>query len=270
MAISGKLDGWGLSTFGQVRLELSKLKEELDQLRANRSRVGPSHAEIKIADRLVELYHREEIMWQQRSRILWLTAGDKNTRFFHLRASQRRRRNLISKLKRADGSVIDIPQEMGNITTAFYKDLYRSEGIMNMEEVLATVPSKVTEDMNNQLITPFDEEVKEALFQMLPTKSPGSDGFPAHFFQRHWELCGQEVTSVVLRVLRGEDDPSRVNKTFTVLIPKVANPEELGQFRPISLCNVIYKVASKMVANRLKVILPEIISMSNLHLCQAA
>ena len=104
------------------------------------------------------------------------------------------------------------------------------------------------------------EEVKTALFQMFPTKAPGPDGMPAHFFQRYWELCGEEVTTVVLRVLRGEDDPSIINKTCIVLISKVENPEELGQFRPISLCNVIYKIASKVMANRLKIVLPEIIS----------
>jgi hypothetical protein len=64
---------------------------------------------------------------------------------------------------------------------------------------------------------------------------------------------------VVLRVLRGEDDPAAINSTIVVLIPKVAIPDELGQFRMISLCNVIYKIASKVTANRLKVILPEII-----------
>ena len=58
-------------------------------------------------------------------------------------------------------------------------------------------------------------------------------------------MCGHEVTSVVLRVLRGEDDPASINNTFIVLIPKIANAEELGQFRPISLCNVLYKIASK-------------------------
>jgi hypothetical protein len=61
-------------------------------------------------------------------------------------------------------------------------------------------------------------------------------------------------------VLKGEDDVREINLTFIVLIPKVANPEELGQFRLISLCNVIYKIASKVMANRLKFCLPEIIS----------
>ena len=95
---------------------------------------------------------------------------------------------------------------------------------------------------------------------MFPTKAPGPDGYPAHFFQRHWDLCGGEVTSVVMRVLRGEDDPVGINSTFIMLIPKVASLEELGQFRPISLCNVTYEIASKVLANRLKKHLPEIIS----------
>jgi hypothetical protein len=68
------------------------------------------------------------------------------------------------------------------------------------------------------------------------------------------------VTTIVLRVLRGEDDAKTIDDTFIVLTPKVVSPEELGQFCPISLCNVIYKIASKVVANKLKVILPEIIS----------
>jgi hypothetical protein len=115
--------------------------------------------------------------------------------------------------------------------------------------------------MNNELLKPFEEgEVKTTLFQMFPSKAPGPDGFPAHFIQTHWDICGKKVTLAVLRVLKGEDNLENINQTFIVFIPKVANPEELGQFRPISLCNVIYKIASMVAANRLKVCLPNIIS----------
>jgi hypothetical protein len=79
------------------------------------------------------------------------------------------------------------------------------------------------------------------------------------FFNTTGIYVGKEVTSVVLRVLRGEDDVSSINDTLIVLIPKVERADDLGQYRPISLCNVIYKIASKAVANRLKLILPEII-----------
>jgi hypothetical protein len=200
-------------------------------------------------------------MWRQRSRVQWLAEGDKNTRFFHLRASQRKKRNKISRLIQPDGTVTEEEQVMASMTREFYEQLYSSEGVTNMGEVIDVIPHKVTPDMNEKLLRPIGAaEVKLALFQMFPTKAPGPDGFPAHFFQTHWEMCGEEVTLAVLRVLEGQDDMRDINQTFLVLIPKVANPEELGQFRPISLCNVIYKIASKVLANRLKVCLPEIIA----------
>lgn len=125
-AVTRKLDGWGRTIFGHVRMELKCLKEELEKLQSNPSRTGPSHKEIKIIDRIVELNHREEVMWQQRSRITWLTAGDKNTRFFHLWAIQGRRKNSITKLKRPDGQLTEDLQEMGDLISTFYKELYTS------------------------------------------------------------------------------------------------------------------------------------------------
>ena len=65
---------------------------------------------------------------------------------------------------------------------------------------------------------------------------------------------------MVLRVLHGEDDPAKLNNTNIVRIPKVRNLESWDNFWPISLCNVIYKIASKTMANRLRNILPEVIS----------
>jgi hypothetical protein len=231
------------------------------ELRADPLRQEPSKEEVRATKRLSELYDREEVMWRQRSRVQWLADGDKNTRFFHLRASQRKKKNRIQRLKRPDGVITEDEQEMADLTRDFYNNLYLSEGISDLDEVIRVIPTKITESMNEALLRPIkEEEVKSALFQMFPTKAPRPDGFPAHFFQTHWELCGEEVTLAVIRVLKGEDDMREINQTFIVLISKVTSPEELGQFHPISLCNVIFKIASKVVANRLKTCLPEIIA----------
>lgn len=160
---------------------------------------------------------------------------------------------MLRKLERANGTTTSDPSEMGLMASIFYKDLITSEGTTNMQRVIDTVPSKVTHAMNTNLTAEYKlEEVKEVLFQMAPLKALGSDGYPAHFFQRHWEVCGAEIADIVLKILRGEDNPEGLNDTILVLIPKVNDPCLLSQFHPISLCNVIYKIASKVVANRLK------------------
>jgi hypothetical protein len=70
-----------------------------------------------VVDRIVELNYREEIMWRQRLRIAWLTEGDHNIRFFHLRVNQRRKRNKISRLLKGDGSFTEDEDEMADPTT---------------------------------------------------------------------------------------------------------------------------------------------------------
>ncbi|XP_071677059.1 uncharacterized protein [Lolium perenne] len=181
--VSKSHDSWGRHTFGHVQREIKQLTERMTSLRVEPTRQGPSYEEVKITQRLVELYNGEEVMWRQRSRVQWLAEGIKIRVFFHLRANQRKRRNKISKLKKPDGLFTEDRQEMAELTSSFYEHLYTSEGVTNMAEFINVIPTKVTMLMNDALLKPFrDEEVKEALFQMFPTKSPGPDGFPAHFF----------------------------------------------------------------------------------------
>ena len=82
---------------------------------------------------------------------------------------------------------------------------------------------------------------------------------PFLFYQNYWDLVGDEVTSLVLHFLNSASLPANLNHTFVTLIPKVKNMEYVLEFRPISLCNVLYKIFSKVLANRLKRILPNII-----------
>lgn len=103
------------------------------------------------------------------------------------------------------------------------------------------------------------EEIKEALNSIGDMKAPGPDGIPSVFYKHVWEVVREQITKDVLEVLRGGQIPEGWNETTIVLIPKVPRPEKTKDLRPISLCNVLYKIVSKVLANRLKQILPEII-----------
>lgn len=95
---------------------------------------------------------------------------------------------------------------------------------------------------------------------MAPLKAPGPSGMPPLFYQNFWDLVSFDVTSTVLHFLNKGSLPSPLNHTFITLIPKSKNPENVTKHRPISLCNVLYKIFSQVLANRLKRVLPHIIS----------
>ena len=95
---------------------------------------------------------------------------------------------------------------------------------------------------------------------MALLKAPGPDDLLAGFFQSHWELMGIEVCRAVIDILNFGIMPPQLNRMHIALIPKVNNPKCVTDFIPISLCNVLYKLISKVLADRLKKILPDIIS----------
>ncbi|KAL0305076.1 UNVERIFIED_CONTAM: LINE-1 retrotransposable element O protein [Sesamum angustifolium] len=97
---------------------------------------------------------------------------------------------------------------------------------------------------------------------MFPYKSPGPDGMSSVFFQKYWHIVGSEITSFVLEFLHNKRFDGKFNYTYIVLIPKCESPESMSHLRPISLCNISYKIAFKVLANRLKYILKYIVSES--------
>jgi hypothetical protein len=152
-------------------------------------------------------------------------------------------------------------EQLETMASDFYGDLFTAQVESAPEEILDHVPERVTEMMNESLLAPYTaQEVERALFMMGANKAPGPDGFTAGFYQTHWGTVGRSVTNAVLNFLNGGQLPDGVNQTTIVLIPKIKHPQDLKNFRPISLCNVIYKICSKVLANRLRVFLDEIIS----------
>ena len=95
---------------------------------------------------------------------------------------------------------------------------------------------------------------------MKPYKSLGPGGLHAGFYQRFWLTVGDSVIKEVIKVFLDRKVPDYLNKTLTVLIPKVQGPEYIGNYRPISLCNSVYKNISKVIVNRLRPLLENIVS----------
>ena len=119
---------------------------------------------------------------------------------------------------------------------------------------------RVTREMNEDLTRPVtEEEVRKAVFSIGPNKAPGPDGFTGAFYRQFWPTIKDQITQEVQQFFdNGILDP-QINKTNLCLIPKIEVPRAMGDFRPISLCNVSYKIISKILVGRLKQHLPDII-----------
>ena len=130
-----------------------------------------------------------------------------------------------------------------------------------MAALLDVIQPVVTEAMNEYLACEFIlDEVHKALKQMHPKKSYGPNGMPPLFYQHFWSLTGECVTKTVLDFLNLGIIPPKFNETHIVLIPKMKNPTKITQYRLISLSNVISRLTSKVIVNRLKRFLPSIIN----------
>ena len=123
---------------------------------------------------------------------------------------------------------------------------------LQFEHKNETIPIRIESDMILLNRTFQGSEVYSALKQMYPLKSPGLNGMPPLFFQHFWPSIGNLVTKMVLNFLNSSIAPPMFNDTHVVLIPKNKDPKNISDYRPISLCNVIFKLASKVIANRLK------------------
>ena len=120
---------------------------------------------IKASKELDEWLMRQEIYWAQRSRVNWIKHGDKNTKIFHLKVSQRRQRNLIQGIMDPQGNWLEELEDVAKVVVQYFNDMFSSSPCTRIDECLEAVPQKVTLDMQQALSYDFiAKEIKVALF----------------------------------------------------------------------------------------------------------
>ncbi|KAA3466349.1 reverse transcriptase [Gossypium australe] len=203
--------------------------------------------------------NHEELLWRQKARCDWLQFGDRNTKFFHSRTKQRRKFNRVLALRIRNEEWWSEQSILSEEAVKYFEKLY-GENPNPIPDIPSNIfPSLKEQDIDFLKKPVLNEEIKKALFDMAPLKAPGSDGYHAHSFQSQWDLIGGAVCEWVQGIFAFKRIEGEFNNTLIVLIPKKDQPEDFSQFRPISLCSIMYKLVMKVIANRFKVVYPNFI-----------
>ncbi|XP_074328246.1 uncharacterized protein LOC141666148 [Apium graveolens] len=208
----------------------------------------------------MKLLRKQEIFWRQRAKQHWLREGEKNTRFFHKFSSTRKEHNNITKLQIANGDCKETDAEIQEIIMDYFNNLFCSTGAAINLPAQLEFPG-LSEPQSKMLVTPIvEEEVKCDVFSMHSDKSPGIDGLNPGFYQAYWDIIGHDVTEFCSKFFVIGELPENVNQTLVCLIPKVKHPKRVDDLGHISLCNMLMKILSKVMANKLKPTLNDIFS----------
>ncbi|KAL9666121.1 hypothetical protein QQ045_000444 [Rhodiola kirilowii] len=166
-------------------------------------------------------------------------------------------------MQNEEGVWLTDERQIGEVTKRYFTNIFstsRGQVREDQNHSFSNIQRMVTAEMSRKLCEPVTAtEVQAAIFQMSPMKAPGPDGFHALFYQKFWHTIKDTVISKVLKVFEEGKMEEGMNDTLIVLILKSKRPKKIEDYRPISLCNVSAKIVMKILANRLKDILPNII-----------
>ncbi|GJU61382.1 RNA-directed DNA polymerase, eukaryota [Tanacetum coccineum] len=239
-----------------IQQNLSEVDKLIDQ--------GKSNDEILIKritllNDLQELNNRNAMEISQKAKIRWSIEGDENSKYFH-GIMNKKRSQLAIRGTLANGEWISEPHRVKN---EFFTHFKKQFSPIQAPSICFdfTFPTRLSSDQVQDLERPVTyEEVKRAVWDCGTNKSPGPDGFSFEFYRKYWTTIDDDVFQAVRDFFVNGHFPRGCNSSFIALIPKIQDAKFVKDFRPISLIGSVYKIIAKILANRLCLVLPYLIS----------
>ncbi|KAL4353692.1 hypothetical protein GQ457_06G031150 [Hibiscus cannabinus] len=252
--VKGAIKDWSASRRNTPGLAIKALENEINVLELKQCNGcnDPllSRNLAKLRSCLWKELRSEESVWLQKSRLRWFKEGDRNTKFFHLVASNRRRSNSLKGIRYKGASLFE-PSKILRCAYEFFSEAYNNGLALEVEEF--NLPfSCISQSQQSSLEGIFSvEEVWRAICSSDSNRAPGPDGFNMGFFKTFWSYLKEPIMKFFSDFYVGKNWEDGTNHSFITLIPKKQCPESLEDFRPISLVGGMYKILSKVLAGRL-------------------
>ncbi|XP_071714140.1 uncharacterized protein [Rutidosis leptorrhynchoides] len=242
---------------GNLHERVQNIRKDLDDIQYQLDK-NPHSKDIRVKEsETLKLFDEavldEERFLKQKSKIEWLRVGDSNSSYFHKFVQGKKHRSKINNIVDHGGNVhqgVDVP----NIFVDHYiQVLGNASTCNNITDPQNLFSNRLPPDIAQIMIRPVDtSEVKDVVFNFGVDKSPGPDGYSAAIFKHAWDIIGDEVVEAIKDFFSNGQFLKEINHTTISLLPKIQVPSKVNDFRPIYCCNVIYKIISRIITNRIR------------------
>ncbi|GJT84736.1 RNA-directed DNA polymerase, eukaryota [Tanacetum coccineum] len=208
---------------------------------------------------LHDINMRHSLDLAQKAKIRWSIEGDENSKFFHGNINKKRSHLAIRGVL-VEGDWIDDPVKVKNEFLNHFSNHFSmpSGPSINLDpSMFKQLSLEQNIDLECDVTT---GEIKRAVWDCGTNKSSGPDGFAFEFIRTYWKIINQDVINAVREFFATSKFPSGSNSLFITLIPKKQDANLVKDFRPISLIGSFYKIIAKILANRLNMVISDLIS----------
>lgn len=269
--------------FSHISTRAKLASEELEKEHQSILTGGYSTKDIKSLRKKEEfLLEAERLYFAQKAKCDFVRFGDRCSKFFHDLIKRNNKRNSIVAITKRDGLVVTDEYEIAAEFVDYYSNLLRTSTRRTRLNKESLGNGKTLDfNMKQSLIAEITfEEIKQAVFDIDDERCPGPNGFSSLFFKDTWEVTGEDVVRYVEEFFESGKLLKQWNHAFIALVPNSSHSNKVTDYRPISCCNVFYKIISKILANRLRVIVSDIVDLAqtaflkdrsivdNIHLAQ--